>query len=604
MEKCIEKTGDSSKLSRLVRRLYIFGVRHPVISAAIYCFFCGIGTACRHSFMTPFYPLFVICSIIYPCIYIYGKYRPAKRNMIIITAVTSVLVIMSAGLVLTGKIGLQIVRSLIMFGILCAMALLWKKGRLSAGALLSLILITGFVLRVLAVLDFNIIGYQHDLCSFSNSADEVTRYFDRIILDMTDKGAGHAAYIEYILHYGMIPDFDMRNVWSFYNPPFFHIVSAIWLRFAMLFTDYSSACESIQTISLFSSIAIMLLSYKLFRMLRLRKAGLVIATAYTAFSNAIIQLAMNVNNDPLSTFLMLGAVLYTLSWYRKPGFRNIILIAVFLGLGMMTKLSAAIIAPAIAFVFLFVFIKNIRNIRAVGRNIAQFAVFLLICAPLGLFYQVRNLIRFGIPLTYIQVVNDMTPEQYIGDTPVLQRLFGGWNIYLPWVYSKSSLSERTNFMNETNPLMCLVKTSLFEEFRQNLDLFYMFDIFGSVLIIASLIVIAVGVGKMFSLIRTARRGEGVQLWFMLIAFVSMVLSYYIFCFNYPYLCSQHIRYVMLTIVSVGFYLGRLVQDVSVVSPTKLFSAGKYSSKEKYRSICAYIVCVLVAIIAAGSMMIF
>ena len=44
------------------------------------------------------------------------------------------------------------------------------------------------------------------------------------------------------------------------------------------------------------------------------------------------------------------ALLYTIKWYKNPFF-NIIMIALSIGLGMMTKLSTALIAPITAIIF-------------------------------------------------------------------------------------------------------------------------------------------------------------------------------------------------------------------------------------------------------------
>lgn len=63
-------------------------------------------------------------------------------------------------------------------------------------------------------------------------------------------------------------------------------------------------------------------------------------------------------------------------------------ISLCVGLGMMTKLSVWMVAPAIAFVFLYVFFKNLKDFK---KYLVQFLCFGVVCAPLALWWQVRNL---------------------------------------------------------------------------------------------------------------------------------------------------------------------------------------------------------------------
>ena len=141
--------------------------------------------------------------------------------------------------------------------------------------------------------------------------------------------------------------------------------------------------------------------------------------AILCFHPTLILMAGSINNDILSALLMMAAALWTLRWYRAPSFGRILCIALCIGLAMMTKLSGALVAPAVAVVFL---IKLIQSRKAPGRLIGQYAAFGAAVFPLGLWWGVRNLLRFGTPITYVPMIAD-TDVQYIGHIPVLQRLF-------------------------------------------------------------------------------------------------------------------------------------------------------------------------------------
>lgn len=115
--------------------------------------------------------------------------------------------------------------------------------------------------------------------------------------------------------------------------------------------------EGLQYLTLFYSSVSMYLSYRIMQELKLRRMGLIIAFAIVAFHPTFIILSGSVNNDILSLTFMFGAILNTIVWYREQTLKNIMKIALCVGLGMFTKLSVWMVAPAIAIVFLIVLIK-------------------------------------------------------------------------------------------------------------------------------------------------------------------------------------------------------------------------------------------------------
>lgn len=80
-----------------------------------------------------------------------------------------------------------------------------------------------------------------------------------------------------------------------------------------------------------------------------------------AFNPSFIIFAGSINNDILSITFMLGAILWTLRWYKTRTMRNIIPIALCIGFGMMTKRPVALVAPAVGLLFLLCFIVNFKK---------------------------------------------------------------------------------------------------------------------------------------------------------------------------------------------------------------------------------------------------
>ena len=73
----------------------------------------------------------------------------------------------------------------------------------------------------------------------------------------------------------------------------------------------------------------MILSYKIFRQLKLKGVALVAATAIVALCPTFYIMAGSINNDILSITFMLGAVLNTIYWYKHRKMKYIVFIFVF-----------------------------------------------------------------------------------------------------------------------------------------------------------------------------------------------------------------------------------------------------------------------------------
>lgn len=580
--------------------------KHPYLTLAFYCALFGLSTGCKPQNANLLIIPAVLLTAAGGTVMLRGCFSLNRRNTLLCAAAALVSIGAVCSVISFIDIGFQIVRAVVEIAFAAVAVLLYRKKKLDPLSLLIVVFVLGITLRVLCLMDLGVRGDQHDVGSFSTSADDVFTYYDGIKLGAFDDHSGHAAYIEYIFHYHKLPDFDMRNVWSFYNPPFMHIVSAVWLGAATLFFDYPAACESIQTISLFSSCAVLILSVRLFRQLGLKGYGLVMAFLVVSTSNALIQFSINVNNDPLAAALSLGALVCALDWYRSRRMTDILKTALALGFAMMAKLSAATAAFPIAFLFAAALVSALRKKEKIGRYFAQIGSFLAVCAPLGLFYQVRNLIRFGIPLSYVQTVDEYSPNQYVGNYSLIQRLFGVEPNVLspPWVHSLKSLEQIAHDGDEYNPLIMLIKTMLYEEYRHNLLNAPGFDLIAAVIFVITLLLGAASLVKMMSKIVRSPSKERIYHLFSAVAVFSMLISYYAFCLKYPYSCSQHIRYIPLIIVFCGAYIGYLYDEYGISPAVCLKNPKKLTRSQFLKSAVGLLTAAAVIVNAYGQLLIF
>ena len=119
--------------------------------------------------------------------------------------------------------------------------------------------------------------------------------------------------------------------------------------------------------------------------------------------------------------LFFGAFYYGFKWYGEGKTKDIITSALFTGFGMMTKLSVGLIAFPMGFLFIAKFIKDIRAEKGL-KTFGQLASFGVIAAPLGLWYSIRNLIRYNTPLGYVLKLD--IKHMDISRFTVKERLFG------------------------------------------------------------------------------------------------------------------------------------------------------------------------------------
>ncbi len=382
----------------------------------------------------------------------------------------------------------------------------------------------GFVLRM----DYT--DMQHDVWSFVSDG-------------------GHARYILYLFQEHHLPDFDVRSVWQFYHPPLHHLLCAGWMHLmTVLGLEDLPLYESIQLVPFVWSSTALMVFVQILREFGLKQRALVLPAAIMALHPTFIYLSGALNNDILSILLMLTALLFTIKWYKNPTLWNIIPLALAIGLGMMAKLSAWLAAPAAAAVFIAVFIKHIKKPLP---YLEQYGVFLLFCVPTALWWEIRNYIRWGVPITYIPMLS-MESEQYVGDHPTLERLFDFSPFQFSYIYDCFTMYGQD--YNEYNPLIGLMKTAVFDEYVNTYHTKHVAG-FGEVLFWSQVVLAAL---VLFCMIRflvhrgTMKPSMKIGL---LLTYIITLGSYYSFCFTFPHTCTQSARYATPALYVSLLFLG-------------------------------------------------
>lgn len=409
-----------------------------------------------------------------------------------------------------------------------------KMGKLTNEKLCGLLLIAGLVLR---------------LC-YITYTDENTRQHD--VGQFYENNNYHSGYILYLMKQHHLPDFDPRDRWQFYHPPLYHTICAIILTIVdkLGFDHAQEGPRVLQFFTVAYSTLFSVFAYKSFKKLGIKDNGLVLATAIAAFHPTLIILSGSINNDILAALFQMLALYFTLCWARERKWYQILLIALSVGFGMMTKLTVGLLAPAIAAVFLTVLIKQRRKWKSL---VPQFFLFGFVCIPIGMFWPVRNLIKFGMPLTYIARVSEDS-GQYIDIAP-FKRLTD-WSLYqFASPFTQWKWHDRP--YNEFNPIIALLKNAMFDEetfFKKSITLqSFCTTLFFAGSIVAVLSVVAVA--------RLWKKREKLPLedkLLLTITFAVIFGNYISFCLGFPQVCTQNMRYCVPLIFAGGASLGLMI----------------------------------------------
>lgn len=359
--------------------------------------------------------------------------------------------------------------------------------------------------------------------------------------DWVTYSGGHLSYIQYL--------YQLRQLWQgngiggmFYHPPLFHTMGA--LIFGLFYRNGSPVQPVFEWIQLFNTLsacAIAFVGWRILKHLEVKGRKLVTLTAFLSFGPTLYWLGTALTNDCLMTLLQAMTIEQIILWAKKPQMGVIIKAALLLALAMLTKTSAVLIAPAIGCVFLYVFLKTIQEKGKIAPLMWQLAAFLLISVPLGCSYVLRNWHLFQMPLNYVAPGWGVNDPQYIGDCtlfrrlglPSLKQLFSArihwdapkkycniwWQTFLTMALDEGILVER-NLAQKTAAVLLVWSCA------------------GS-----TLVLLAGTVRTFFS-----RRTDAAVRLLLGVGYGVVFLSYVVFAFRYPRVCTMNTRYIYITMI--------------------------------------------------------
>lgn len=410
-------------------------------------------------------------------------------------------------------------------------------GRWTERALTSLILAGGFLVGLCFILRLPYGFSWHDLASYS--AD----------FSGASKPDGHLGYIAWIVENGTLPTMDPRveGYSVFYNPPLYHLIQAGFMRLNLwLQVPQAVALENLQVTTLLFASACPLVAVDLMRFLGIRERGVHAGALVMAFQPSLWILGATLNNDILSILCILACILFTVRWERMRRMRDILGIALSLGAGMATKLSAALLIPCVALAFIVAFFRDLKRWK---RYLGQFAAFLAVSVPPAVAWPLYHLLAFDLPLNYVRLPAETI---YVGHLSLWQR-FG-----IPDWFARRTLFYTGVRKTDHNVWMQTLKTAVFDEltlFENGTVLWYvaylLMALFAGLVLIGFVLFVRM-------LLRRPARLSGLGATFLGVYGAALVGNYVKFCVDYPYICSFNFRYIapLLLLGALGIAAGR------------------------------------------------
>lgn len=403
-----------------------------------------------------------------------------------------------------------------------------KKGKVDYTKVIIVLIILGSVLRTSYITVTSYTERQHDVGSWESNF------------------SGHAEYIKQIYENGKLPE---NNEYQYYQPPLQHMIEASFLRVSNIVgVDFNRSLEGMQIVTLTYSILLMIVCYKLLKEMKVKGIYSILVMLIMCFHPQFIILSGSINNDLLVLLLMFIVMLYAFRWHKETNIKNTVIMAIAMGLCVMTKISGALVAVPVIFVFLDKFIHNVKK-DGIGKYIVIFAIFGAISLSIGLWYPIRNYIKFEQPLSYVYEISEDN-ELYSGDYSITDRFFSMPQNELSRVYCEP-------FGDYSVPLY-LLKSSIFGEYKFPERVM----IVACLQFIVNIVLIIISIIAMIRVIIFYRNKESYLFkWFMLILWLVQIVSFIAFNIRYPFGCTMDFRYMVPTLFTGAIFMAMDINNI-------------------------------------------
>ncbi|WP_274940559.1 hypothetical protein [Chordicoccus furentiruminis] len=354
--------------------------------------------------------------------------------------------------------------------------------------------------------------------------------------------SGQIGVIQYYFTTHHLPDFDPRSVSCFSNPPFYYIVSALYLEIIhrLLRWDIGIALHVVQCINVVYVLIGTGACIGILGKFGIRGRKMVISILFLTFFPTFYLLSGALEPAAMSYMFMMLSLQSSLSWYNSRRAGSLTRTAVQIGLGLMTSPGCLTVLLPVLFLMRHAVTDGRRSSVPFSR---QFRKFALITAALGLWWPLYRLIRFGVPLLYWETASG---------EPIRQSLISRLRIPSPAMLAH--LHTVSGGKTESNIWAQIFKTALVGFDSLDISLRGTYIVTMLALYLSILICLIFHVMLIYTLF--TERLDTVRKRFILIGYLSILVSFILAAGWFPNTGTVDFRYMapILVFPLIGFGL--------------------------------------------------
>lgn len=409
----------------------------------------------------------------------------------------------------------------------------------------AIIIGIAYVAILLALLNLFRIPYtvdQHDVLYGG------TEFHDQINGD-------HLDYIREIADNNRLPE---SNNLQYYHPPLHHFICAMFLKVIELFTsDFDMQNTLLQLVIVAEYILLMIVVCKMLKTLHITGKYKVLIFTLLILHPSYYMLSRSLNNDMLVTLLTYVTLWRAFKWYKKSTVKNIMLTGLFAGLAVMTKVSGGLIAIPILYLLIkrvVIDYKKSENKKdVIKKYFGQTVLLGMIALPIGLWYPIRNYIKFHQSLFYVLDPTEVFIMNNVGDKGIWQRF--GLDFSQNPIYFKG--------VSSYNLPLGVIQTSIMGE----LGGIYYPEMVTTVLFMNMIAIVFSIYCFIKHMIAKALSKKNRTVKIALASFlIANLISFVMVNIKLPYPCTMHFRYLLPSVFIAALFIKYQLDTVRKKNP--------------------------------------
>lgn len=434
----------------------------------------------------------------------------------------------------------MIILPLICLGIGCYLR---GKGKLTIEKAALLIMIAGFAMRIGYAFYSGANTRQHDVEMYNNQG-------------LNLNGTGHFSYTYIIYSTWSLPS---KIEWQFYHPPLWHSLVAIWMHIYSFFSGIKDVAILYNAGIIVSSFVGCITLYGLKKVVfEITNNNIVrfITLLLLAFHSQFFIVSGWMNNDGLSLLFTVFTIYYAIKFYKDDKWVTLILCALMIGLGMMSKFNVALICLPLAPLFIIKFIDSFKN-KTTKNVVVKYLTFIGIILPLGFWFIIKNVLLYGI-----ESIGVPRMDPYL--TPMGVVKYNFWErfgLFNPFDWTNKSIychvwPTETGYL-DYNVWLYTAKCSIFGEYS-----YWQGELYANTLLFLNIIMMGLTIAAIiFVYIKQRNNKDRILEHIMLLIFGVSIIAYIIFQIGYPVTCTQDFRYMTIILLPGIYFIAKAYQII-------------------------------------------